>query len=167
MIEIGPRHESQENFPSKTREVPHPPFLSPLASVVLFPTGTVQVRAAAAQRDPSKRIVITGMGLCSVFGNDPDKFYERLLAGESGVDTISRFDPADFPTRFGGQIKDFDTEGLIDAKNARRLDDCLKYDAPKFPTFPLPLLPQPFSLHLSPFANTIQHRFPQVHSGLR
>jgi 3-oxoacyl-[acyl-carrier-protein] synthase II len=32
---------------------------------------------ASATRDPSKRIVITGIGCCTVFGNDPDKFYER------------------------------------------------------------------------------------------
>jgi 3-oxoacyl-[acyl-carrier-protein] synthase II len=38
----------------------------------------VVVRAAAPkQRDPSKRVVITGIGCCTVFGNDPDKFYDR------------------------------------------------------------------------------------------
>lgn len=90
--------------------------------------GSVVVRAAAPkQRDPSKRVVITGIGCCTVFGNDPDKFYDRLLAGESGISHIDRFDASEFPTRFGGQIKNFDDEGLIDKKNARRYDDCLKY----------------------------------------
>ena len=37
--------------------------------------GTVKV-SAAATKDPSKRIVITGMGVCSVFGNDVDGFYD-------------------------------------------------------------------------------------------
>lgn len=32
---------------------------------------------ATAQRDPSKRVVITGIGCCSVFGNDPDAFYSK------------------------------------------------------------------------------------------
>ncbi|KIY93892.1 3-oxoacyl-[acyl-carrier-protein]synthase I [Monoraphidium neglectum] len=90
--------------------------------------GSVVVRAAAAAaRDPSKRIVITGIGCCTVFGNDPDTFYNRLLAGESGISLIDRFDASEFPTKFGGQIKNFDDEGLIDKKNARRYDDCLKY----------------------------------------
>lgn len=89
--------------------------------------GSVAVRAAAAQRDPKKRVVITGIGCCTVFGNDPDEFYNRLLAGESGISNIDRFDASEFPTRFGGQIKNFDDEGLIDKKNARRYDDCLKY----------------------------------------
>lgn len=88
--------------------------------------GAMVVRAAASA-DPKKRVVITGMGMCSVFGNDPDHFYNQLLEGVSGIDTITRFDASEFPTNFAGQIKDFDNEGLIDKKNARRYDDCLSY----------------------------------------
>lgn len=39
--------------------------------------GSVAVRAAAATRDPKQRIVITGIGVCSVHGNDPDVFYSK------------------------------------------------------------------------------------------
>ncbi|KAF6257468.1 thiolase-like protein [Scenedesmus sp. NREL 46B-D3] len=95
-------------------------------AVIRSRTGAVTCRASAV-RDPSKRVVITGIGLCSVFGNDPDTFYDRLLAGESGVQAIDRFDASEFPTRFAAQIKNFDDEGLIDKKSARRYDDCLKY----------------------------------------
>ncbi|KAK9813172.1 hypothetical protein WJX72_010081 [[Myrmecia] bisecta] len=86
--------------------------------------GTIVVRA---ERDPSKRVVITGMGVASCFGNDVDKFYDSLLAGKSGIAPITRFDASQFPTNFAAQIKDFDNEGLIDKKNARRYDDCLSY----------------------------------------
>ena len=67
------------------------------------------------------------MGLVSVFGNDVDAYYEKLLSGESGISLIDRFDASKFPTRFGGQIRGFSSEGYIDGKNERRLDDCLKY----------------------------------------
>ncbi|KAF0903814.1 hypothetical protein E2562_029919 [Oryza meyeriana var. granulata] len=67
------------------------------------------------------------MGLVSVFGNDVDAFYDRLLAGESGVGPIDRFDASTFPTRFAGQIRGFSSEGYIDGKNDRRLDDCIRY----------------------------------------
>lgn len=87
----------------------------------------VKVQAKAAPRDPKQRIVITGMGLASCFGNDVNTFYDKLLAGVSGVDTITRFDISDFPTKFAAQIKNFSEEDLIDKKNARRYDDCLKY----------------------------------------
>ncbi|KAJ6851740.1 3-oxoacyl-[acyl-carrier-protein] synthase I, chloroplastic [Iris pallida] len=101
-----------------------------------------QIRSAASsaasapkrETDPKKRVVITRMGLVSVFGNDVDDFYFRLLAGDSGVSPIDsgvspidRFDASKFPTRFAGQIHGFSTEGLIDGKNDRRLDDSLRY----------------------------------------
>ncbi|XP_043709337.1 3-oxoacyl-[acyl-carrier-protein] synthase I, chloroplastic-like [Telopea speciosissima] len=79
------------------------------------------------EKDPKKRVVITGMGVVSVFGNDVDVFYDRLLSGESGIGPIERFDASKFPTRFGGQIRGFSSEGYIDGKNDRRLDDSLRY----------------------------------------
>lgn len=67
------------------------------------------VRAAVAREtDPKKRIVITGMGIASVHGNDPDVFYDALLAGKSGISMIERFDASEYPTRFAGQIKNFE-----------------------------------------------------------
>ncbi|GFS36438.1 3-ketoacyl-acyl carrier protein synthase I [Actinidia rufa] len=85
------------------------------------------VSAPKRETDPKKRVVITGAGLVSVFGNDVDAYYDRLLSGESGITTIDRFDASKFPTRFGGQIRGFSAEGYIDGKNDRRLDDCLRY----------------------------------------
>uniref|UniRef100_A0ACD5WPB9 Uncharacterized protein n=2 Tax=Avena sativa TaxID=4498 RepID=A0ACD5WPB9_AVESA len=94
----------------------------------------VSVRASASsssaprrEKDPRKRVVITGMGLVSVFGNDVDSYYARLLAGESGVGAIDRFDASGFPTRFAGQIRGFSSEGYVDGKLDRRLDDCHRY----------------------------------------
>ncbi|XWS61588.1 hypothetical protein CRYUN_Cryun07bG0138500 [Craigia yunnanensis] len=54
-----------------------------------------------------KRIVITGMGLVSVFGSDIDNFYNKLLEGESGITQIDRFDASNYSARFAGQIRDF------------------------------------------------------------
>ncbi|KAI3827030.1 hypothetical protein L1987_01092 [Smallanthus sonchifolius] len=60
--------------------------------------------APKREKDAKNRVVITGMGVVSVFGNDIDTYYERLLAGESGVGSIDRFDVSQFPTRFAGLI---------------------------------------------------------------
>ncbi|MBA0683893.1 hypothetical protein Goari_025519, partial [Gossypium aridum] len=85
------------------------------------------VSAPKREKDPKKRVVVTGMGLVSVFGNDVDVYYDKLLSGESGIGLIDRFDASKFPTRFAGQIRGFTSEGYIDGKNDRRLDDCLRY----------------------------------------
>lgn len=91
--------------------------------VMASPTASAPKR----EKDPKKRIVITGMGLVSVFGSDIDKFYNKLLEGESGISPIDRFDASSFSVRFGGQIRDFSSKGYIDGKNDRRLDDCWRY----------------------------------------
>ncbi|CAI8583981.1 unnamed protein product [Vicia faba] len=126
-----------QQLPSTLRPSPLEPLRrkSPnVAGGAKLASKRVSVVAAAAtsaapqrQKDPKKRVVITGMGLASVFGNDVDGYYEKLLAGESGITSIDRFDASKFPTRFAGQIRDFSSEGYIDGKNDRRLDDCLRY----------------------------------------
>jgi 3-oxoacyl-[acyl-carrier-protein] synthase II len=68
--------------------------------------------------DPKKRVVITGMGLVSIFGNDVDMFYEKLLEGTSGISLIDRFDASKFPTKFVGQICGFSTDGYINGKTS-------------------------------------------------
>ncbi|OVA14718.1 Beta-ketoacyl synthase [Macleaya cordata] len=83
--------------------------------------------APKREKDPKKRIVITGMGLVSVFGNDIETFYDKLLEGESGISLIDRFDSSAFSVRFAGQIRNFSSKGYIDGKNDRRLDDCWRY----------------------------------------
>lgn len=83
--------------------------------------------APKREKDPKKRIVITGMGLVSVFGSDIDTFYSKLLEGESGISLIDRFDASDFPVKIAGQIRGFSSLGYIGEKNDRRLDDCWRY----------------------------------------
>ncbi|KAM3321553.1 hypothetical protein P3S67_002704 [Capsicum chacoense] len=85
------------------------------------------VSAPKRETDPKKRIVITGMGLVSVFGSDIDNFYNKLLAGQSGITLIDRFDASSYTVRFAGQIHDFSSQGYIDGKNDRHLDDCWRY----------------------------------------
>ncbi|XP_039118319.1 3-oxoacyl-[acyl-carrier-protein] synthase I, chloroplastic-like [Dioscorea cayenensis subsp. rotundata] len=111
---------------------PAPVARRPMRRRLPIPSPAIRASAAVAsapkrETDPKKRVVITGMGLVSVFGNDVDLYYDRLLAGESGIGLIDRFDASKFPTRFAGQIRGFSSEGYIDGKNDRRLDDCLRY----------------------------------------
>jgi 3-oxoacyl-[acyl-carrier-protein] synthase II len=74
-----------------------------------------------------KRIVITGLGVVSCFGNDVDTFYKQLLAGKSGAAPITAFPCAEFPTRFAASITDFDPGTYIEKKQARRIDRYIAY----------------------------------------
>jgi len=69
-----------------------------------------------------KRIVVTGMGIVSCLGNDPDLFYQNLLEGKSGIRAIEAFPCEQFSTRIGGLSLDFDPGDLIEKKQARRVD---------------------------------------------
>ena len=69
-----------------------------------------------------KRVVITGMGVVSPLGHEVHEFWQNLLAGKNGIDTITGFDTADFTTKFAGEIKDFSPEEFIDRKESRRMD---------------------------------------------
>ncbi len=74
-----------------------------------------------------KRIVVTGMGVVSCFGNDVTQFYDQLLQGKSGIVPIQKFDVSDYPTRFAGEIRDFDVGDYMDKKQARRVDPFISY----------------------------------------
>jgi 3-oxoacyl-[acyl-carrier-protein] synthase II len=74
-----------------------------------------------------KRIVVTGMGVVSCFGNDVDVFYQNLLAGKSGITPITEFPCDDYPTRFAGSIHNFEAGEYMDKKQARRVDKSIAY----------------------------------------
>lgn len=74
-----------------------------------------------------KRIVVTGMGIVSCFGNDVDVFYQSLLSGKSGIAPITEFPCEDYPTRFAGSIPHFETGDYMDKKQARRVDKSIAY----------------------------------------
>ena len=69
-----------------------------------------------------RRVVITGLGVISPVGNTVAAFWDSLLAGKSGVTTITKFDVSKYPTRFAGDVKDFDPAAYMDRKELRRMD---------------------------------------------
>jgi len=74
-----------------------------------------------------KRVVVTGLGLVTPVGNTVGSSWESILAGESGIATITSFDVSEFPTRFGGGIKDFDITEYISKKESRKMDTFIHY----------------------------------------
>ncbi len=78
---------------------------------------------------PSGRVVITGVGAITALGTGVEKFWSRMLAGESGIGPITHFDVSDYPTRIAGEVKDFNAEDWLDRKEARRIDRFLAFAA--------------------------------------
>ncbi|WJX24493.1 Protein TRANSPORT INHIBITOR RESPONSE 1 [Trifolium repens] len=74
-----------------------------------------------------RRVVVTGLGVVTPLGHDPDVFYNNLLDGVSGISEINAFDCAEFPTRIAGEIKSFSTDGWVAPKFSRRMDKFMLY----------------------------------------
>jgi 3-oxoacyl-[acyl-carrier-protein] synthase II len=60
-------------------------------------------------------------------GNDVASAWARILAGGSGIDVVARFDTANFPTHFGGEIRGLNLEPYMSTKDARRMDAFMQY----------------------------------------
>ncbi len=69
-----------------------------------------------------RRVVITGLGLISPVGNSVAEAWANLVAGRSGIANVTRFDASAMACRFAGEVKGFNVEDYIPAKEARHMD---------------------------------------------
>ncbi len=67
-----------------------------------------------------RKVVITGMGVVSSVGIGCDKFFNNLVAGVSGIDRISLYDPSPQSARIAGEISGYDPSNFFDKKTQRR-----------------------------------------------
>ena len=74
-----------------------------------------------------RRVAITGVGLVTPVGLDPDSTWQALVAGENGAGPITQFDASEHRVRFACEVKNFDVEGHMDSKEARRADRFLQF----------------------------------------
>jgi 3-oxoacyl-[acyl-carrier-protein] synthase II len=72
-----------------------------------------------------RRVVITGMGAVSPNGVGNAEFSKAILAGESGVRRISRFDPSEIPVRIAGEIRDFDELAWVEKRERKHVSRVL------------------------------------------
>ena len=74
-----------------------------------------------------RRVVVTGLGLVSPVGNTVADGWANLLAGRSGIATITKFDASSFACSFAGEVKGFNVEEYFPAKEARKMDTFIHY----------------------------------------
>jgi 3-oxoacyl-[acyl-carrier-protein] synthase II len=76
---------------------------------------------------PRRRVVVTGLGVISPVGNDVPTAWSNLVAGRSGITRITKFDASQYRAQIAGEVKDFNVESVIPAKEARRMDTFIHY----------------------------------------
>jgi 3-oxoacyl-[acyl-carrier-protein] synthase II len=74
-----------------------------------------------------RRVVVTGLGVVSPVGIGYQNAWNNLIAGQSGITRITKFDPTPFASQIAGEVKGFNAEDYIPAKDARRMDTFIQY----------------------------------------
>jgi 3-oxoacyl-[acyl-carrier-protein] synthase II len=74
-----------------------------------------------------RRVVVTGLGCVSPVGNTVPEAWANLVAGQSGIDLITKFDASGMSCKIAGEVKGFDLESYISAKEARSMDTFIHY----------------------------------------
>jgi 3-oxoacyl-[acyl-carrier-protein] synthase II len=74
-----------------------------------------------------RRVVVTGLGVVSPVGIGVKTAWDNLIAGKSGIAQITKFDASAFSSTIAGEVKGFNAEDFIPAKDARRMDTFIQY----------------------------------------
>ena len=69
-----------------------------------------------------ERVVITGMGTVNPLGITVEESWRNVVNGVSGVGPITLFDPSALNVHFAAEVKGFEPDKYMDAKEARRRD---------------------------------------------
>ena len=67
-------------------------------------------------------VVVTGLGVVTSIGHNADAFWAGLVAGRCGIKRVTLFDPAEFASQIGAEVRDWDPARHMDPKEARRND---------------------------------------------
>jgi 3-oxoacyl-[acyl-carrier-protein] synthase II len=77
-----------------------------------------------------RRVVVTGLGLVTPLASGTEQTWQRLLAGESGIKRIEKFDVSDIPCKIAGQVPrgdgangSFNADHWMEPKEQRKVDD--------------------------------------------
>ena len=69
-----------------------------------------------------RRVVVTGMGWITPLGDDIERVWKRLLAGDSGIAPTTIFNASTFPTQFSAEVRDFDLKSILGEEYERHAD---------------------------------------------
>ena len=73
-------------------------------------------------QDSSRRVVVTGLGLITPVGLNTRENWQALTEGRSGISEITAFNAQDFPVRCAGEVKNFDSNKILEKKDQKKMD---------------------------------------------
>ncbi len=76
-----------------------------------------------------RRVVVTGLGMIAPCGNSVDEAWDAILGGRSAVRGISLFDASQMPVRIAAEVRQFEPESLLGAKEARQSSRFVQFAA--------------------------------------
>lgn len=74
-----------------------------------------------------RRVVVTGLGTVNALGHNVKEFWSALIAGRSGIRTVSHFDASELPCKVASEVVGFDPSPYMDAKEVSRTDPYVQY----------------------------------------
>jgi 3-oxoacyl-[acyl-carrier-protein] synthase II len=74
-----------------------------------------------------RRVVITGMGIVSPVGNTVEESWKNILAGKSGINSLTNIDTKGQSVTFGGSVKDFEISDYLTPKESKKMDTFIHY----------------------------------------
>ncbi len=74
-----------------------------------------------------RRVVITGIGLVSALGLGTRETWTAVLAGQSGVTRVTRFDITGYAAQIAAEVKGFDPLNWIEKKDIKKMDLFIQY----------------------------------------
>lgn len=107
--------------------------LADLLAELLARRGTEAAQAApvrqgwAHERDPRKRVVITGLGVITACGQSVAEYWDNLVNGRSGVSLIENFNTVSYPTLFAAEIKNWDPTKWINWRDVKRMSRATQF----------------------------------------
>ena len=75
----------------------------------------------------NRRVVITGIGLVSALGLGTRETWAAVLAGQSGVTRVTRFDVSGYAAQIAAEVKGFDALNWIEKKDIKKMDLFIQY----------------------------------------
>src|SRR5581483_10131424 len=76
---------------------------------------------------PVRRVVITGLGAVTPLGVGTEASWDAVKRGKSGAARLTLFDPTEYPTQFGCEVKGWEPEKHFERKEARHLDRTVQF----------------------------------------